>query len=117
MAGNHTIFTSDMSNEECFDKMLELTKHTQGNWLIMHRDVIEYYIYTWVDEESWGEATYQLKNHNSTLSKQLVTLIQVAKHRAYDDYNKNILELSKAQCMKCTIKALAFMYMEEYSYY
>lgn len=117
MAGNRTVFTSDMSNEECFNKMLELTKSTQGNWLIMHRDVIEYYIYTWVDEGSWGEATYQLKNRNSTLSKQLVTLIQVAKGRAYDDYGRNILELNKAECMKCTIKALASMYMEEYSYY
>ena len=49
MAGNRTVFTSDMSNEECFNKMLELTKSTQGNWLIMHRDVIEYsYTHGWM---------------------------------------------------------------------
>lgn len=117
MAGNRAIFTSDMTEGECFDKLLELTKNTQGNWLIMHREVIKDYLCAYADEEGWGDTTYQLKNRNSILSRQITTLIECARRKAYDDYNKNILELSKAQCMKCTIKALAFMYMEEYPYY
>ena len=117
MAGNRAIFTSSMTEGECFDKLLELTKKTQGNWLIMHREVIKDYLCAYADEEGWGDTTYRLKNRNSILSLQITTLIECARRKAYDKYDKNILELSKAQCMKCTIKAEAYLYMEDYAKY
>lgn len=102
-----------MTDKEYFERMLKLTKKERGDWLIMHRDIIEEYVCTWADGRHWGQVTDELTNPESTMYKQVNTLILIAKDNAYQIYKTDILELSEAARARCTFKALAFMQVED----
>lgn len=102
-----------MTDKEHFEKVLKLTKKERGDWLIMHRDIIEEYVCIWADGRHWGEVTDELTNPESTMFKQVNALILIAKDYAYQEYKTDILELSEAARARCTFKALAFMQVED----
>lgn len=102
-----------MTDKEHFEKVLKLTKKERGDWLIMHRDIIEEYVCIWADGRHWGQVTDELTNPESTMFKQVNELILIAKDYAYQEYKTDILELSEAARARCTFKALAFMQVED----
>lgn len=102
-----------MTDKEHFEKVLKLTKKERGDWLIMHRDIIEEYVCIWADGRHWGQVTDELTNPESTMFKQVNGLILIAKDYAYQEYKTDILELSEAARARCTFKALAYMQVED----
>lgn len=102
-----------MTDKEHFEKVLKLTKKERGDWLIMHRDIIEEYVCIWADGRHWGQVTDELTNPESTMFKQVNGLILIAKDYAYQEYKTDILELSEAARARCTLKALAYMQVED----
>lgn len=102
-----------MTDKEHFEKVLKLTEKKRGDWLIMHRDIIEEYVCIWADGRHWGQVADELTNPESTMFKQVNGLILIAKDYAYQEYKADILELSEAARARCTFKALAFMQVED----
>lgn len=101
------------TDKEHFELVLKLTKKERGDWLIMHRDIIEEYVCIWADGRHWGQVTNELTNPESTMFKQVNALILIAKDNAYQIYKADISELSKEARELCVFKALAFMQVED----